>query len=1238
MQINTLRRCLYVIAACFLPLFTYSQNHSSLINEFLNSETENSSLQTGDIQSWEITDQFTSPHNGVTHVHIRQVHQDIPVYDGVANITIKDGKVLHMADRLQHNLAVRAASPVPSITPVQAINEAAGRLELGASSGLTQLEKKGTHHFIYSKGGISQENIPVRLMYTSGPEGELFLVWDLSVYTLDSEHWWSARIDAHSGMLRDTTDWVSKCNFPTHTAKAHVHKPEIVHSPPVPEMMGLPGEYNVFSYRIESPNHGPRTLEVEPADSTASPFGWHDTDGVAGAEFTITRGNNVYASEDRNADNVPGYSPDGGPNLSFDFPLNLNQAPAGYEDVAITNLFYMNNIMHDLWYQYGFTEAAGNFQSNNYGKGGIGDDYVNADAQDGTGVNNANFGTPPDGGNPRMQMFLWAAGSGIDTLLHVNSPAGISGGYGVSRASFGAAVPSTPLTADIVLIDDGTNPDPFDACEPIINTGTLPGKIALINRGSCTFVFKVEAAQNAGAVAVIIVNNVPGTPITMGGASNNITIPAVMVSLADGNAIRTQIQSGATVNATLVDSTGVNDRDGDFDNGIIAHEYGHGISNRLTGGGSNSGCLNNAEQMGEGWSDWFGLVMNLDTNFIHRGVGTFAIGSSINGVGIRNAQYSNDFTINNYTYDDTNNPNNVSQPHGIGFVWATMLWDLTLAFVDEYGYDPDVYHGTGGNNIFMQLVMDGLMLQPCNPGFVDGRDAILLADQINNGGANQCLIWEKFANRGLGLSASQGSVNSRVDQIEAFDVPPICLTPVLPPTAVFDYALESFCNDVIAFTDKSTDIAQSWYWDFGDGNTDTVQNPVHTFEASGVYTVTLIASNPLGSDTIIKVITISLPPGPVLDDVQACLEDSVLLTVNGTSNYYWYDDNGTLLDTGAVFSVGVLASDTIFYIREIIGGQPTFGGPPDNNFGSGGYHNSGFTGTINFTASTPFILESAWLDAGGAGSRTIYLWSGIDASGPVLDEVTINIPAGPQRVTLNIEIPGPGTYSVGGTNVNLYRNNTGANYPYNIPGFASMISSSATTGPLSFYYYLYDWKVKTPSCKSDLSSLQVTVSDADFTYSQDSLIKEVTFTDQSSGADSWLWYFGDGDSSVMQNPVHIYPGVGFYPVSLTVNGVCTYTDTIEILPSVGLETIDSDLLVSLIPNPATENVWVTLSKATFEEAEVSLYSMEGKRLMQKPILAGNDRVALSLSDLAKGIYLVSIRVGEGSKTMRLQVQ
>ena len=107
--------------------------------------------------------------------------------------------------------------------------------------------------------------------------------------------------------------------------------------------------------------------------------------------------------------------------------------------------------------------------------------------------------------------------------------------------------------------------------------------------------------------------------------------------------------------------------------------------------------------------------------------------------------------------------------HEVGFVFGTMLWDLTWAFIDQPGYDPDLINGSGGNNKIMQLFIDALKVSPCNPGFVEFRDAILLADDLTNNGIHECLIWEVLQ-EGLGL-ADQGNANNRQDQTEDFQYP-----------------------------------------------------------------------------------------------------------------------------------------------------------------------------------------------------------------------------------------------------------------------------------------------------------------------------------------------------------------------------------------------------------------------------------------------------------------------------------
>ena len=130
-------------------------------------------------------------------------------------------------------------------------------------------------------------------------------------------------------------------------------------------------------------------------------------------------------------------------------------------------------------------------------------------------------------------------------------------------------------------------------------------------------------------------------------------------------------------------------------------------------------------------------------------------------------------TVNPAKYGFLKTYGNSDSPHRTGYVWASMLWDLNWKMINKYGFSPDMYNGKAGNNMALQLVMTGLKLQPCSPGFVDGRDAILKADEQLNEGNNKCDIWTAFSNRGLGYSAKQGLSNSRTDGTEAFDMPPV---------------------------------------------------------------------------------------------------------------------------------------------------------------------------------------------------------------------------------------------------------------------------------------------------------------------------------------------------------------------------------------------------------------------------------------------------------------------------------
>lgn len=161
----------------------------------------------------------------------------------------------------------------------------------------------------------------------------------------------------------------------------------------------------------EDPGAGARQLVSFVGDTTINTSaGWMGTS-------TVTTGNNVEAYLDTDANNAPDNNNGSGlstghasaANQNFTFPFSTTVDPRTQQAAIVTNLFYFNNVMHDFSYGLGFTETAGNFQTNNYGRGGAGNDSVRAEAQDGSGTNNANFATPPDGQRPRMQQYLFTA-------------------------------------------------------------------------------------------------------------------------------------------------------------------------------------------------------------------------------------------------------------------------------------------------------------------------------------------------------------------------------------------------------------------------------------------------------------------------------------------------------------------------------------------------------------------------------------------------------------------------------------------------------------------------------------------------------------------------------------------------------------------------------------------------------------------------------------------------------------
>lgn len=750
-----------------------------LVQRYLQEKAISWKLQAADIGDIRIRDTYTSTHNSITHVYVNQRYRGIDIHNAITGLHfLPSGKLAYATNGFYPAIESAVNATKPIISPLQAINAAADAFLLPNRQPLLFREQPAEHTWVYEGAELSRRPITVTLVYQpvrKGRETSLRLAWDLAIDFRETSDFYTFRIDALDGKVLEQFNWTQYCSLD----RLHDHA-EMAFCPDEPLAATAfssndQAAYRVFPLPLESPDEGARQLIVNPADPIASPYGWHDTNGNPGPEFTITRGNNVHAFPDvLDIDKSNGDEPNGGQNLQFDFPFLPDSEPSAYQQASVTQLFYTTNYMHDVAYYYGFDEKAGNFQQNNYGKGGIGNDFISAHAQDGSGTNNANFATPPDGSSPRIQMYLWEAESG--KLLEITEPAPLKGKIETGTAAFGKQIDTLAIVGFVAEAFDNT-PDPDKACKTIVNAPDIAGKVAMVNRGLCFFEEKAKNVQAAGAIALIICNfeesvvgmaNVPEI--------SDPNIPVVSLKASDCQRIRIALKEGdVKVQLRQTPRTGPAQLDGGFDNGIIVHEFGHGISNRLTGGPSTSNCLDNDEQMGEGWSDFFALVMTKkpgDEGTKPRPIANYVVRGGQNGTGIRRLPYSTNLSVNGQSYDQVIG---TTAPHPLGEVWTAALWDLYWAFVETYGWDEDIKNGSGGNNIALQLVFDALKLQECNPGFADGRNAVIAADIINNGGANECLIWEVFAKRGLGWSAEQGSRFNRNDGIEAFDQKPECI-------------------------------------------------------------------------------------------------------------------------------------------------------------------------------------------------------------------------------------------------------------------------------------------------------------------------------------------------------------------------------------------------------------------------------------------------------------------------------
>ncbi len=586
----------------------------SVARGFLKSNDDLFRLSAAEVDGLKEARRYRSEHNGVTHLTLQQEIGGVAVFQAAMTMHLnREGAIIAASGELLPGAAISANLSQPKITAIDALSKAAEEsgAEIREQPGLLLSPTGADSRRVFARGQSFGRDVNTRLVYFPLSAEQARLAWEFIIWMRETPDVYLILIDAERNSMlfrQNLTNYEQNPLNPhglVYTKESP--RPDVPHtsdSPPVVERGDL-----LFN---ATPFNGAATFELSDPH-----YDWW-----SGVPATRLISNNTDVHLDR----------DGTPNQpdlpllevldgNFSFPVNLGSEPSAgaNSQAAQVNLFYWINRYHDILYSFGFTEAAGNFQTGNFGLGGAGGDAVLGDAQDGLGINNANFSTPPDGQPGRVQMFLW-----------------------------------------------------------------------------------------------------------------NTASPQL---------------------------------DGSFDQGVIIHELTHGLSNRLVGNGVGLGNFQSAS-MGEGWSDYFGLTLMRSEQDDPRGayvIGGYVINNY--NLGVRRHPYSTDMQVNPLTFRNLSDAFTV---HDGGEIWCGMLWEMRALLLERYGF-------VAGQRQSIQLVVDGLKLTPTEPTFIDARDAILLADRMNNGGANQCLIWQAFAKRGMGFFADTLSPSDNA-VVESFEVSPACST------------------------------------------------------------------------------------------------------------------------------------------------------------------------------------------------------------------------------------------------------------------------------------------------------------------------------------------------------------------------------------------------------------------------------------------------------------------------------
>lgn len=397
------------------------------------------------------------------------------------------------------------------------------------------------------------------------------------------------------------------------------------------------------------------------------------------------------------------------------------------------------------------------------------------------------------------------------------------------------------------------------------------------------------------------------------------------------------------------------------------------------------------------------------------------------------------------------------------------------------------------------------------------------------------------------------------------------------PVANFTSIGTLMCSLPFTANFYNTSIGGDTYsWDFGDGSAlSTSLNPVHTYTANGTYNVKLVATSSCAAtpDSIIKnnYIVISSPPSSTGTDDFRCSSGTVNLTANGTGQQFWYT---TPTVTGTPVFIGTnytptISTTTSYYVVNTFTNPSVFGGPSSPTIGTG----ANFPGTTAYDSLTvlqPCKLKTVMVQASTTNTRTIQLR---DKMNTVLQSTVVNIPAGISTVTLDFNLtPGYGyRLGLGSGTAQLYRNNGGVTYPYNIGGMVDITGSSQ--GP-NYHFYFYNWQVEPGDCKSAPVVVTGTVVPGSaITVNSGSICSGQSINLIASGSPTYSWSTGATTSSISVSPL----ATTVYTVSASTSscGIIVETATVTVAQTpVATSTISTntacldDGMVTLTGSPS----------------------------------------------------------------------